>query len=288
MQDRSPFLDAVSTGRGGAWRSIGGAIAIFATWQIAMTIGTSVAAAFASKLPLPAGYTGILRLWGFFWAPIGLVGGLWLVQTAVHGRTLLSLVTARPHIEWRRIATGAAVWAALLSVAEVVAVLLAPGAYRLTFQPGPFFASLVALVPLIALQALGEEMFFRGYLLQAIARYTRSWWLLVPLGATLFSLPHLGNPEVGSGGWAVVASYALMGGFLTAVALRDDRLELAIGLHVANNLAAAIVVGTSTSVIAGTAPVFTTAESSPLLALAVVVIQATVFWLVVFRPWRTT
>ena len=288
MGERTTFLDAASTGRSSAWRSVAGAALVFVTWQIVAVTGSLAAVRLASSLSLPAPWGAMVRLWGLFLAPIGLVGGLWIVQAWLHRRTLLSLVTMETRVEWRRVAFGAAVWAALLAIAETAAALLEPGAYRLTFQAAPFFASLVALVPLIALQAVGEELYFRGYLLQAIGRYARSFWVLIPAGALLFALPHLGNPEVASGGWPQVASYALMGGLLTAVALRDGRLELAMGLHMVNNLAAAVVVGTTTSVIAGTAPIFTTAESPPLLTLAVTAVQATIFWLVVFRPARTT
>lgn len=288
MHEPTSFLDAAATGRNSAWRSVAGAIVVFVSWQVAAVSGTLAGVGLASVLALPAPYDAMVRLAGVFMAPIGLLSGLWLVQRLIHRRSLLSLVTTSVHLAWGRIALGAAVWAALLAAAEIVAAMLEPGAYRLTFGAGPFFASLVVLVPLIALQAVGEELYFRGYLLQAMGRYARSSWVLLPAGAVLFALPHLGNPEVASGGWPVVVAYALMGGLLTAVALRDGRLELAIGLHVVNNLAAAVVVGTATSVIAGAAPMFTTAEASPVLTLTVTAVQATVFWLVVFRRPQAT
>jgi hypothetical protein len=77
-----------------------------------------------------------------------------------------------------------------------------------------------------------------------------------------------------------------MGGFLAAVVLRDGGLELAIGLHVINNVAAAVLVGSPASVISGTAPLLTTAQSPPVVTLAVTAAQVAVFWAVVFRHRR--
>jgi uncharacterized protein len=255
-------------------------------WDIAAVTGAALAVALSSRLGLPAAYDAVLRLSGVLAASVGLVAALWVVQRALHGRTLHSLVTAAPRVSWRRVLAGAGVWATLLALTEIIGAVAEPAAYRLTLRPGPLVLSLVTVVPLVALQALGEELYFRGYLMQAIARYTRARWLLVAVGSLLFALPHLSNPEVAAGGWLAAVPYAAMGGFLTAVALRDGRLELAIGLHVVNNVAAAVVVGSTGSVLAGTAPLVTTTASAPAVTLAVLLAQCAAFWLLSFRPGR--
>ena len=280
------YLDATSLGRDSAWRSVIGAVAVFAVWELSGMAGAAGADALASRLRLPAPYDVMLRLSGAFLASVGLVGALWLVQRALHGRTLRSLVTFGPRASWKRMLTGAGVWAAILALTEAIGALADPSAYRLTIQPGPLAVSLLTVVPLIALQAVGEELYFRGYLMQALARWTRARWLLVPAGALLFALPHLANPEVTAGGWLAVVPYMAMGGFLTAVALHDGRLELVIGLHVANNVTAAVIVGSNGSVLAGTAPLVTTSASSPAITLAVLAVQAAAFWVVLLRPGR--
>jgi membrane protease YdiL (CAAX protease family) len=268
------------------WRSVAGSAAVVAVWALSGTAGAAAADAVASTLRLPAAYDVMLRLSGGFAASVGLVGALWLVQRVLHGRTLRSLVTWDTRVAWRRMLTGAGVWLALLALAVAAGALADPRAYRLTLEPGPLAVSLLAVVPLVALQAVGEELFFRGYLLLAMARWTRSPLVLVPASALLFALPHLANPEVVTGGWLAAVPYALMGGFLAAVALRDGRLELVIGLHLANNLAAAVLVGSPGSVLAGTAPIVTAGASSPAVTLAVLATQASLFWLVVFRLGR--
>jgi len=258
-------------------------VLVFAAWQVTGVLGAAAADALATLLRLPVAYDVMLRLAGAFTASLGLVGVLWAVQHALHRRTLRSLVTARRVVSWRRVASGAVVWAALLLVVEALTALADPAAYTWTIRPGPLVASLLAVIPLLALESVGEELYFRGYLMQVVGRWTRRPWLLVAASALMFTLPHLANPEVTSGGWSAAVPYALAGAFLAAVALKDGRLELAIGIHVANNLVAAVVVGASGSVLAGTAPLVTTAASPPALTLAVLAMQAAVFWVLVFR-----
>lgn len=251
--------------------------------SLTAVLGANAADALATRLELPAGYADMLRLTGSFTASLGLLGALWVVQRALHHRSLRSLVTAGDRVSTARLLAGAGVWTVLLLVTEGLAMLVEPGAYRLTLQPGLLALSLVSVVPLVALQALGEELLFRGYLMQALGRWMRDPLALVAAGAILFAVTHAGNPEVLAGGWTAIIPYALMGAFLTAVAVRDGRLELAIGAHVANNLTAALVVGSTGSVLAGTAPLLTTAASTPLVTLGVLAVQAVLFWLAVFR-----
>jgi membrane protease YdiL (CAAX protease family) len=59
-------------------------------------------------------------------------------------------------------------------------------------------------LPVIAvvtsLQAFGEELFFRGYVLQALGLATRRRWLLVTVSAVEFAISHMVN-ERGDGRW---------------------------------------------------------------------------------------
>ena len=54
---------------------------------------------------------------------------------------------------------------------------------------------------------------------------------------------HMANPEVAEYGWKVMLlNYATTGLLLGAITLMDDGLEIAIGMHAANNLFAALFV----------------------------------------------
>jgi membrane protease YdiL (CAAX protease family) len=93
----------------------------------------------------------------------------------------------------------------------------------------------VALV-LTPLQASVEEFFFRGYLMQGIALKTRNAIIPIVLSSFLFMLPHLLNPEVKSGFFLSAAYYLIFGLFLAFITVKDNCLELALGVHVGNNL----------------------------------------------------
>jgi hypothetical protein len=118
------------------------------------------------------------------------------------------------------------------------------------------------------LQAGGEEIIFRGYLLQSFRR-------VLPIGASvvivsvLFSLIH--------GQYALPGkvSLALSSVFACWLAWRDDGLERAIGLHVGNNvLGFATLRGTGTPVFAGSLPgqTFGTSWRHPLVTILLIVL----------------
>jgi membrane protease YdiL (CAAX protease family) len=99
---------------------------------------------------------------------------------------------------------------------------------------------LVALI-LTPLQTTTEELFFRGYLVQGASLISKSPIFLITVSAVLFGLLHLLNPEVDSGFVPLALYYLAFGVFLAWISLKDGTTELAIGLHAANNLFAAIV-----------------------------------------------
>jgi membrane protease YdiL (CAAX protease family) len=52
---------------------------------------------------------------------------------------------------------------------------------------------------------------------------------------------HLGNPEIDNfGTWVALPQYVFMGLFLGYITLKDHGLELAIGVHAANNIISGI------------------------------------------------
>jgi membrane protease YdiL (CAAX protease family) len=94
-------------------------------------------------------------------------------------------------------------------------------------------------VALIAMNAAGEELLFRGYFFQRIMEMTG------PTAATLlvsmaFGLAHLANPNVTPASIAII----LLGGILFSLAyIRTGSLWLPIGAHIAWNMALGKVLG---------------------------------------------
>jgi membrane protease YdiL (CAAX protease family) len=86
------------------------------------------------------------------------------------------------------------------------------------------------------LQSLAEELLIRGYIMQGLGLFTRRAWIPVLASSLIFTLLHLSNPEAQTDTLLSLGSYLTAGLLFAMVAVKDNRLELAIGMHVANNV----------------------------------------------------
>jgi hypothetical protein len=98
-------------------------------------------------------------------------------------------------------------------------------------------------------------------------------------------LPHLANPEVRTDFVLMPAYYFGIGLLLALVTLRDNRLELAVGAHAANNLFSSLVANYVNSALP-TPSVFTVSRLDALYALAAFVVTAVIFYGGIFPPRR--
>jgi uncharacterized protein len=137
-------------------------------------------------------------------------------------------------IRWRRVFAGFLVWWGMNCLLAGIEYLLDPKNFVLSFTQNWFFCLPLALV-LTPLQTSFEELLFRGYLLQGIVLVLRNRVALVIINGILFMLPHLANPELQRGG-IIAIYYFMFGAALAALTIRDNGLELPLGIHAANNL----------------------------------------------------
>jgi membrane protease YdiL (CAAX protease family) len=212
-----------------------------------------------------------------------MLAGLVLAVKLVHRRPLLTLITPEPHIAWRRIAHGAVAWGVIAAAIVLLEHALYPGRYFSSFDPARFLVSAVLVLLLTPLQSAAEELLFRGYALQGLALLTPRPLLLALASSAIFTAPHLLNPEVHEHGvLAMGANYFAIGLLLASVTLRDGRLELAIGLHAANNVFLAIVANYEGSALA-TESLFTARELDPWYSLFALLAGGGIFHLWVWR-----
>ena len=154
---------------------------------------------------------------------------------------------------------------------------LYPGRYYLSFDPQRFFVYLALVLLLTPLQCFTEELVFRGYAMQGIGRLMRNPLAIAVLSSALFTAPHLLNPEVQQHGAAIMAAnYFAIGMLLATVALRDGRLEIAIGVHAVNNVLLALVANYEGSALM-TESIFTARELDPVFSLITIIAAAIVF-----------
>lgn len=167
-----------------------------------------------------------------------------LLIKPLHGRTVRETINGRRTIRWDRIRMGIIVWGILILADTAITVLTSsPSEYEFRFNAGAFFPLLLIILIIMPFQTSIEELIFRGYLAQGMARWTKNrWWVLV-IPSLLFALMHIVNPEVKEYGfWLSMPQYLIMGLMLGLISILDDGIELALGIHFINNALSAILV----------------------------------------------
>lgn len=269
------FFAAADAGRNDWWRYLLGTVLAAVCWVFG---GGYV---FGLTLALPLG--AVTEFVAVNASILMLMAGVTAVTLLLHRRPWRTLVTPQSRIDWRRMATGAAVWGLLLLLGAVAESLLFPGRYSWTPDASRWPAFAVAALLLTPLQCMAEEIAFRGYLMQGLSRLWRHPAFVAVASSVVFTLPHLYNPEVAAYGlWIMAINYFAMALFLATITLRDGRLELAIGAHTANNLLLALGVNYQDSVF-DTPSLFTADTLDPVYSLLTLLLGAVIFHLWVFR-----
>jgi len=171
--------------------------------------------------------------------------GLWLVLKKLHLRPLLSIVTARKAIDWRRIFFAFLVWTLVTVLLVVGDYFISPESYEWNFTLSKFAILFIIAVLFIPIQTSLEEFIFRGYLMQGFSGLFKNSWVPLLMTSLIFGGLHLFNPEVEKLGYGILVYYIGTGLFLGIMTIMDDGIELALGFHAANNLTTALLVTSS-------------------------------------------
>lgn len=176
-------------------------------------------------------------------ASFGVAGiGFLILLRLLHGRGLQSLI-GPPEAAKRdlmRVVWAVGIWLLVLE-------LMPPWISTAELAEVRDFGTWVVLVP-VALVALfiqvgTEEMFFRGYLQQQFACLSNSRWTWMFVPSVMFGALHFWNGNGAAEGtiWAIWAT--LLGMACADLTARTGSLGAAIGLHLANNAFALLIVG---------------------------------------------
>jgi membrane protease YdiL (CAAX protease family) len=155
----------------------------------------------------------------------------------LHKRSFSETLNGTNKIRFGRLWIGFAVWGILMLIYCVVDYLIDPSNFVLQFNVSNFIPLFFISVLTIPLQTTFEEVLCRGYLAQGIAGWTKNRILPIVIPALLFALLHSFNPEVEEFGfWITMPQYFTFGLLFGIIAVLDDGIELAIGMHTANNV----------------------------------------------------
>ncbi len=281
------YLDLARQGRNEWWRYLLAVLMIFLLWQMvgAIPVLIMIAPALSGSAPDSPGPDPLLYFMALMLTALFLLLGLYLALRFIHRRRLLTLITPAPAVSRPRFSQGFLVWLVVCGASAAADALLHPGRYVLTLDLPRFVPFVFLALAFVPIQASAEELFFRGYLLQGLGLRLRNVWLLSALSGLLFGLPHLLNPEARADYWLMGLYYVSMGFALAYVTLRDGRLELALGVHAANNLFAALLANYPGSVMP-TPALFTVNTLDPAFSLLTLLPGLLFFVLVFFRPRR--
>ncbi|WP_322012604.1 type II CAAX prenyl endopeptidase Rce1 family protein [Paraburkholderia sp. J12] len=240
------FIDLAKMGRTD-WRSVALAFLIveFLVALFGITTGIAVAP------PVPSGHhpfkvpeadkTIVFPLA----ESAGYIFGLWLVCVKVLRRPFRSLISTDMTFRIRRFLLGAGLYlvANVISFAAIsLFTSLRYGAWiviprHFEWPPheyGLIFESMVKLL-IIPILAFAEELWFRAWLTQTLGHYIRSTLIVVLLVALLFAHAHSDyNLRLKT----LIFADSLG---LSALSLRDQRLELAFGAHSMMNVCAMLM-----------------------------------------------
>lgn len=167
----------------------------------------------------------------------------------VHKRPFLTVITPFKKFDFKRFFFAFFIWILLIGSVEIFNYFSDTSNYVLQFEAMRFFLLLLISIPMLLVQTGYEELLFRGYGMQWIGRYIPYRIFPILITSIVFGAMHLANPEVGEFGMRLMVDYVAIGFVMGLVTILSDSLELAMGLHFANNLFLSLFVTFDSSVL---------------------------------------
>ena len=215
----------------------------------------------------------------------GLFGFILLLKP-FHGRSLKGIINGGTAIRWNHALTGFFVWGIFILITFLITYLTDPDNITLQFDIKRFIPLFFITILMVPFQTSFEEITFRGYLVQGVATKTHSriWaWIFV---AVIFGLMHSMNPEVKEYGFLLaMPQYIIMGLLLGIVTVLDDGIEVALGIHAANNMLTALLYTNESSAFQ-TPSIFRLNEMYPVSDLIQIAVFSFIFILILKAKYK--
>jgi hypothetical protein len=302
VRERDAFAARRLEGRGRGLSYVGGAILIFAGWQISVIplvlivswLGYPDALQMivnhVNWVDLPQSRDGVALAACaiLLMSLVLLLMVTWGVVKVLHGRSLLSVLSAHDRFQWRTALLSFSVYAgAMVLVSGASTVLGLRPESVLVFDLWrwlPFFALVLLLTPF---QALAEEAFVRGYLFQGVASVTSSVVLRIAIPAVLFTVMHSANGDFSAGGLWAFLIFLGFGAYFGLLTVRTSGVEAATGAHTANNIFA-FSVATSSGSGMPFATIFYETEPSYMGGFFAILVVTGLHYFIFFKLYRPT
>lgn len=182
-----------------------------------------------------------------------LVGAFTISARVMHQKGFGDIVGAW---SWPLVGMGLAGWAIAMVFLALIDLAIVPTGFRFTATSQTPLLFLVALVGLAA-QTFAEEFIFRGYITQGLLLATRRAVPAALISGALFGAMHIPN------GTPQAISAGVFGVVMALVAIRTGGIAFTWGLHLTNNLFAAVLLVSNDDAFKGAPGVIT--QSTPQL-----------------------
>ena len=248
--DGAPYPLALRNADTVWWRSFLGALFGLSLYLLLVSVVSQLVVRVAWTLTRPVDYRTYYTQAFAYERPVGLLASnlgiitlipiaLVLVLVVHHARTRW-LFSVLPGIRWRFLlaclGTSTIVFVAIQAVLEGYA-----SSGRVAPQAG-FWEFLAVIVLTSPIQAAAEEVFFRGYLMQALGSALAQPWFGVVSSALVFALLH------GSQNVALFVNRLAFGLLAGLLVWWVGGLEAGIAAHIVNNVVAFVWAGLTTSI----------------------------------------
>ena len=247
------FIQQAYKGKNDWWRYLLTIILVFIGWQVigviplffvamskANDMGELLEASQDAFMSLGIDsnlYLFIMILTFFF----GLISLLFSVKK-IHLRSDKTLVTSRDKIDWKRVLYAFTLWFGISLIVLAFDYSMNSENYIWNFKPVPFLILVLISFLFLPFQTSFEELLFRGYFMQGLGVWFKNAAVPLMVTSITFGLMHGLNPEVEKLGSIVMIYYIGTGFLFGIITLMDEGTELALGLHAANNVVAAVFV----------------------------------------------
>jgi hypothetical protein len=185
----------------------------------------------------------------------------------VHHKKFLSVINTVSGLRWKLLLKGLVLWTLILFILSLPSLIFNQGGYEVTYNSESFLILLIICLLAFPIQASFEEILFRGYLMQGFSLVSKKPWVPLLLTSLIFGGVHVFNGTNLYMDLSIVASTFVIGMMLGIIALGDNGIETAMGVHIANNLYVALFFNSTDSGLPGLPSMVTTQASEPFSGL---------------------
>lgn len=209
---------------------------------------------------------------------------LYICTEFIHKRRFVSLINTVSKVDWKRMLKGAGIWFAIMAIGSLIELIIDPGSVEVTFNPNTFIFLLLLSLLVFPLQASFEELFFRGYLMQTVGLLTKKPLIPLMVTSVIFAVLHFWNGTDTIASVDIVLQVFIIGLTLGIITLGENRLETAMGVHIANNIFVSVVVNSADGGFGSLPSVLTSYGTPdpmvdvPVFALYALALLVVVFW----------